>query len=130
MYNRYRRNVPSFEDSYDSPVICSDCGQECSVVTVDQGIGGYEYWGSKGVHHDYQPGSSCCGAEVIEGGCKVLRTSTHTARKDHQDGKIHTGDVYRVTVYFSWKKEGPGWIWQEKQIVKKNMVGIPERQLA
>lgn len=107
--------------------VCEGCGRECDIVDVDYGIGSYEYWGFRGVHHQYAPGSSCCGEEVFKGGCKVLRTSTHTARKDHKDGTVKVGDVYRVTVYRTWREDGPSWVWQEKRIIKKNVRGFPER---
>lgn len=112
---------------FEAPVICADCGRECRVIEVDEGIGSYEYWGFKGVHHDYRPGSHCCGVEVVNGGCKIVRQSVHTARKNHRDGTVKTGDVYRVTVYHSWRRDGPGWFWQEKRVIKRNLIGIPER---
>lgn len=45
---------------------CAGCGQECRVVAVDYGIGSYECHGRKGIHRDIQPGSSCCGDEVLD----------------------------------------------------------------
>ena len=52
---------------------CSHCGEECTSITRDEGVGAYEYWGSKGVHHDYVEVSPCCDAEVqsepLEGRC-------------------------------------------------------------
>lgn len=43
---------------------CFECGKPGSAHIEDFGIGPYEYWGAKGVHHDYQPVSDCCEAEV------------------------------------------------------------------
>jgi hypothetical protein len=40
---------------------CGSCGKECSFKTVDNGIGGYEFWGQRGVHCDYALETSCCG---------------------------------------------------------------------
>lgn len=45
---------------------CADCHEHCTSVTQDDGIGSYEYWGSKGVHHEYVEVSPCCAAEVLE----------------------------------------------------------------
>lgn len=44
--------------------ICMSCGDECREARVDFGIGPYEYWGDRGVHHDYANVSDCCEAEV------------------------------------------------------------------
>ena len=71
--------------------ICASCGRECEEETSDEGIGPYEFWGSRGVHHDYQQVSSCCGEAVYAKGKVYLdRHSVHTARKDHVDkyGKV------------------------------------------
>lgn len=45
---------------------CSECGKACTSVTVDEGIGPYEYWGSRGTHHDYVEESPCCNAPMSE----------------------------------------------------------------
>lgn len=45
---------------------CECCGQACHGITVDNGIGSYEYWGSKGTHHQYDIESSCCNATVLD----------------------------------------------------------------
>jgi hypothetical protein len=39
---------------------------------VDNGIGPYEFWGSKGVHHDYCMESDCCEAAVLDGNGREL----------------------------------------------------------
>jgi hypothetical protein len=39
---------------------CVACGQECTVIEVDYGIGTYEYWGSICVDKDVKEVSSCC----------------------------------------------------------------------
>ena len=120
MKHSHRKMLEAYEGER---VICSDCGHECDVVLVDHGIGGYEYWGAKGVHHDYAPGSDCCGEDVVPGGCVRLRTSVHTAREDHESGRIKSGDVYRVEVFKAWRDNGPSWIWQEKNVIKRNVIG-------
>lgn len=43
--------------------ICKECGEECTLVKIDDGIGSYEFWGHKGFHHDYRIGSKCCEAD-------------------------------------------------------------------
>ena len=45
---------------------CSDCGQECTVGVIDEGIGSYEYWGAKGVDVRLVEVSDCCEAEVLD----------------------------------------------------------------
>ena len=45
---------------------CLACRQKCHVKQVDNGIGPYEYWGAKGVHHDYMLESRCCDSEVVD----------------------------------------------------------------
>ena len=45
---------------------CDDCGLPCFGVKVDEGIGPYEYWGQRGVHHDYVFKSHCCSAEILD----------------------------------------------------------------
>ena len=44
---------------------CETCHQPCFGVYRDDGIGPYEYWGSKGVHHDWVVVSNCCEALVL-----------------------------------------------------------------
>lgn len=45
---------------------CGECGKECSARLVDEGIGPFEFWGSRGTHHEYVVVSSCCEATVYE----------------------------------------------------------------
>lgn len=52
-------------DDLDDPV-CEECGTPNPTITcVDHGIGSYECWGQRGIHHDYQPETTCCGAGVM-----------------------------------------------------------------
>lgn len=95
--------------------ICEACGSECTATVVDNGIGAYEFWGSRGVHHDYRQCSPCCEAEVVEGGEKIVRKAIHTARRDHKDGRIKRGDKYALTVYRSWRQNGPSWVHTAKR---------------
>ena len=45
---------------------CTHCKRECDTITVDEGIGAYEYWGAKGVDIRLVTYSDCCEAEVTE----------------------------------------------------------------
>lgn len=45
---------------------CSACGEECTSVTIDEGIGAYEYWGAPGNDVQLVEVSPCCEAEVEE----------------------------------------------------------------
>jgi hypothetical protein len=102
-------------DPEDMPVgICDDCGDACTARPVDMGIGSYEFWGSRGVHHDWQILSPCCSAEVVEGGVKLIERKVHKARKAHGKG-IEPGDRYERAVYFHWRQDGPGWFTVEKR---------------
>lgn len=94
--------------------ICSQCGRACTATVVDFGIGPYEFWGHLGDHHDYQQVSPCCEAVCVEGGEKVVRKATHVARRDHKNGKIKKGDRYTITVFRTWRKNGPSWIHTKK----------------
>lgn len=44
---------------------CANCGEECVGISVDNGIGPYEYFGSKGTHHQWDIESSCCNASLL-----------------------------------------------------------------
>jgi hypothetical protein len=108
------------EDDYDNAErgICSDCGHECIVTMHDHGFSH-----AFGYHHDWQAGSSCCGEEVIDGGCALLRVNRHVARKEHHGErltKILPGDTYEVSVYKHWKAGGPSWITSEKRLIKRS----------
>ncbi len=100
--------------------ICESCGEFCSPVPVDCGIGPYEYWGATGIHKDIQMLSPCCEAEVVDGGNTLIGTTYHTARKDHADGKVKKGDYYSVSVYRYWRKDGPSWIRNFKKVIQKS----------
>jgi hypothetical protein len=49
-------NDPEYRDE-DLTGYCKSCDCETLTVRIDMGIGSYEYWGSKGVHRDWQ---DCC----------------------------------------------------------------------
>lgn len=97
--------------------ICDRCGDFVTATVVDEGIGPYEFWGDKGVHHDYVTCSPCCNAEVVPGGTKILSRGTRRARKEHLDSErrpIHKGETYRFVVRRNWRKDGPSWYVTEK----------------
>lgn len=98
--------------------ICDECGEECTAIVTDMGIGSYEYWGAKGVHHDWAVVSPCCEAEVVEGGQKMIRKVTHVAKKVHNNGQIQPGDTYVLRVYRHWRRGGPNWITTTKRKVQ------------
>jgi hypothetical protein len=55
------------EDEYvpdEETGTCSHCGEHCTVIGVDDGIGPYEFWGQKGRHVDIVQVSNCCEAKV------------------------------------------------------------------
>lgn len=65
----YDRYDPSDDyDQYDpsGDVWCSCCHKPTIGVTVDYGIGEYEYWGRVEVHHDYEVVSACCEEELLD----------------------------------------------------------------
>jgi hypothetical protein len=45
---------------------CAECHEWVTGVTIDEGIGHYEYWGCQGIHHDYRTVSPCCEADLLD----------------------------------------------------------------
>lgn len=45
---------------------CSGCGEECHMVTVDFGIGAYEYWGATGWDSQIADVSNCCETDILD----------------------------------------------------------------
>lgn len=45
---------------------CTECGQECSVVTEEDGIGAYEFHGQVGFDSGVLISSDCCYADVVD----------------------------------------------------------------
>jgi len=46
---------------------CSLCNQPvevCDLIELDMGIGPYEFWGYRGVHHDRAIVTSCCESPI------------------------------------------------------------------
>jgi len=82
---------PSEEDMGEG--ICESCLCECREVGVDE-----SFSDSFGLVTDWGVGSDCCGSEVLKGTIFLDKTSTHTARKDHKDGKVKIGQRYRQKI--------------------------------
>ena len=51
--------APETDEIVEGP-ICGACDAPCKVIVADQGIGAYEFWGSKGTDVDLQAVSDCC----------------------------------------------------------------------
>lgn len=64
--DRARERLEADWDADGPTGICSSCGAPCEAEYRDEGIGPYEYWGSRGVHEDWRWVSPCCGADVID----------------------------------------------------------------
>jgi len=47
-------------------IYCDCCEEECGIAMIDEGIGTYEYWGSKGVDTRMIPVSDCCNETIID----------------------------------------------------------------
>jgi hypothetical protein len=45
---------------------CAHCLQECGTITIDEGIGAYEYWGDKGVDIRLVEVSDCCEDDLLD----------------------------------------------------------------
>jgi hypothetical protein len=109
-------NDDRYESAYDDSLpygICDSCGEYCQATVVDEGIGPYEYWGSKGVHHQYVTCSPCCNAEVVEGETKFLHRKVRTAKKAHRlvNGQtVQPGEKYVEEVHRNHRKGGPSWV--------------------
>lgn len=89
--------------------ICSHCGEVCEVGVQDESFD-YSYGSINATHHQYSEVSSCCGADVEEGGKTEVRTAIHFARRDHKDGEVKAGEWYVVRVFRYWRANGPSWI--------------------
>jgi hypothetical protein len=50
----------------DGTKYCSACLEECEAVTIDEGIGHYEYWGATGVDIQLVEVSDCCEEELLD----------------------------------------------------------------
>ena len=82
---------PNYEDFSDG--ICESCLSACSEKAIDN-----SFSDSFGLVTDWDVGSDCCGAPVLQGAIWLDKTSVHTARKEHRNGKIKPGDKYRLRI--------------------------------
>jgi hypothetical protein len=91
--------------------ICHACGRLAHGVLRDVGP---ECGGRQWV-------SECCAANVVEGGCKVIRRGVHRAHKEFPGQGICRGDLYSETVFRSYRcrtKSGGGESWIHVKRVK------------
>ena len=111
---------PNLEDHPGG--ICLSCYDECEATAEDN-----SFDDSFGFVTDFSgPVSDCCLAEIGEDGKIFLdKSSVHTARRDHADGKIKTGDRYRKHIRKGWvveDNEKRGIFVVEKKVIKKKSV--------
>lgn len=52
------------EGSIIGTAFCSVCNETTSVVSIDYGIGSYEFWGHKSINHDWGAECSECGERI------------------------------------------------------------------
>lgn len=45
---------------------CKGCGEECSIVSIDVGIGAFEYWDATGYDSRVVLVSNCCETDFDE----------------------------------------------------------------
>ena len=53
-------------DHRDQNWYCAGCLKECDAITIDEGIGAYEYWGDKGVDIRLVEVSDCCEDDLLD----------------------------------------------------------------
>jgi len=93
-------------------MICLDCKEEAEEVEIRDGFY-YDYGSISGAWHDESyAGSSCCGAEVVEGKIFLDEVAWHTARRDHKTPKgdvyIHKGERYYSRIRKGYYVDGDG----------------------
>ena len=66
---------------------CLECHQECDIITVDNGIGAYEFWGFPGFDTNLVEVSSCCETEFTE-------DKRDLQLLDNKQGKSKLGNVW------------------------------------
>lgn len=62
--------------------LCEACGQPAHGMTVDYGIGSYEFWGMRGVHRDVQRVSECCEAGFMDNDATTGRFFSALLKKE------------------------------------------------
>lgn len=66
-------------------ITCPGCGEECSVVTADNGIGAGEYWGATFYDSRPFPASNCCEVEIPEADLPDNEPDYEAMRNDRDD---------------------------------------------
>lgn len=64
---------------------CEECGRECTIKIVDEGIGPYEYQGIKGVDHCWVISSYCHDAHVYKDAALTIPLCVEEVRQDEED---------------------------------------------
>ncbi len=66
-FDSYGEEVDPSDIEYDERTqgVCKSCGEECTAVTEDHGIGPYEYGSIRAVDVRLVEESPCCGEDVI-----------------------------------------------------------------
>lgn len=106
--------MKKFERYSEDYGICDCCGKYTRAAWRDMGYGAYEYWGARGVHHDWCWVSPCCDADIVEGGNTELSRTVRRARKAYPCLRIAIGERYLEIVEYRWRSGGPGWIHRER----------------
>ena len=67
IFDSYGEEIDPSDIEYDERTqgICSSCGEECTAITEDHGIGVYEYGSERAVDVRLAEVSPCCGDEVV-----------------------------------------------------------------
>ena len=65
-FNEHYDEREDYEEYEQETGFCSCCREPCGIVTVDNGVGTTEYWGSVSTHHQYDQVSDCCHADVLD----------------------------------------------------------------
>ena len=68
VYDSYGEEVTRSDIEYDERLrgICMECGEEVTAITVDYGIGVYEYGSAREVDVKLAQVSPCCEADVVD----------------------------------------------------------------
>lgn len=87
LQERYNEDPRDFEDDQHYSGYCGNCGKFVSqTVTEDHGIGPYEYWGARGVHHDNREVCPHCGWEaVVQCSLPCHANCRHYDTEDHEN---------------------------------------------
>jgi len=76
-----RHHIDQEDLSYEG--YCRDCGHFVRTIVQDCGIGPYEFWGARGVHHDYRAVCPLCEGEVDGGASQPCHVCRHYEVEDN-----------------------------------------------